>query len=481
MIVLAFALGCRASPSHPPDSLGNALGSAGSRAMTWTYTASLGANAADIAVRLCFAGEPAAALRPVVPEALEHVAEIAIEGRDGVIRASDGVVPLVDMRPNECVRWRVDLDAIAETERNRDATRLGDSVLVRQSMWLLWPSDAPKDAAPIITLELPDGVDASVPWRPLPNQERTYVLEPTAARWLGYNAFGRVHAQQFDYRGARIEIARLDEPITCGTDCLRAWIIDALDGAATLYGDYPRDRLQIIVVPVGGRGGGGVHFGAAARGGGPGVYLVLDANAKLGDIVGGWTTVHELLHHGMPFVKDPWMSEGFVSYYTEITRTRQGHRTEKAGWRELWDAFERGRSRGRAMTLDATSRNMHETHAYQRVYWGGAAIAFDIDVTMRLDSGGKRSFDDAMKHLRACCGDATSMYDAKVLLEELDRWYGKPIFTRIANEHLQTSEFPDIASIYARLGMRHDGVAIEMDDRHPAAAQRAAIMALRSR
>lgn len=476
-MMLAFALGCRANHSNAPGNGGNTA--SGSRAMTWTYTASLGANAADIAVRLCFAGAPAAALRPVVPEALEHVAEIAIEGRDGVILGRDGVVPLDDMRANGCVRWRVDLDAIAETERSRDARRVGDSVLVRQSMWLLWPSDAPNEASPTITLELRDGVDASVPWRPVPNAARTYVLEPTAARWLGYNAFGRVHAQQFDYRGTRIEIARLDEPITCGDDCLRAWIIDALEGAATLYGNYPRDRLQIVVVPVGGRPGGGVHFGAAARGGGPGVYLLLDASALLGDIVGGWTTVHELLHHGMPFVKDAWMSEGFVSYYTEITRTRQGHRDEAKGWLELWGAFERGRSGGRGMTLDATSRNMHETFAYQRVYWGGAAIAFDIDVTMRIATGGKRSFDDAMKHLRECCGDATSMYDARALLEELDRWYGEPIFTRIASAHLQSRELANVDAIYARLGMRHDGKAIVMDDGHPATAMRKAIMAPR--
>jgi len=479
MILLAFALGCRATLSHGPGNSGNAASS--SRAMMWTYVASIGANAADITVRLCFAGEPAAALRPVVPEALEHVAEITIEGRDARLTAEDGVVSLAGMKPDECVRWRVDFDAIADAERSRDARRAGDSVLVRQSMWLLWPSDAPADAAPTITLSLPTGVDASVPWRPISahgGSSMTYALDFTASRWLGYNAFGKIEAQRFEYRGAKIEIAKLDEPLACDADCLRAWISDAVDGTATLYGEYPRDRLQIVVVPVDG-GSGGVYFGAAARGGGAGVYLLLDTNAKAEQINGGWTTVHELLHHGMPFVKDPWMAEGFVSYYTEITRTRQGHRDEAKGWLELWNAFERGRSGGRGMKLDATSRNMHETFAYQRVYWGGAAIAFDIDVTMRLATGGRRGFDDAMKHLRKCCGDATSMYDAETLLEELDRWYGDPIFTRIASAHLQSSELADVERIYARLGMRHDGKAIVMDDAHPAAAMRKVIMAPR--
>jgi hypothetical protein len=470
VIALAFGLGCRSNHTRPP---GNVRAEA-PRA-SWTYDATLGANASDITVRLCFAGAPTKSLRPVVPEALEHIDALEIEGRGVALEASGGVVPLAGMKPDECVRWRVDFDALAQSERSRDATRMGASVLVRQSMWLLWPTDGPEDAAPAIRLSLPEDVRASVPWKP--TGEGEYVLDTTASRWLGYNAFGRVHTQRFDYRGSQIEIARLDEEIACKEECLRAWIGDALDGAATLYGEYPRERLQIVVVPVAGQRGGGVYFGAAARGGGAGVYLLLDASAVLGDITGGWTTVHELLHHGMPFVNDPWMSEGFVSYYTEITRTRQGHRSEKEGWRELWDAFERGRRGGRGMTLGATSDNMHETHAYQRVYWGGAAIAFDIDVTMRL--AGKRTFDDAMKHLRECCGDAKKMYDAQTLLEELDRWYGEPIFTRIANEHLESDRLADIATLYARLGMRHDGVAIGVDDSHPAAAQRRAIMAPR--
>jgi hypothetical protein len=46
---------------------------------------------------------------------------------------------------------------------------------------------------------------------------------------------------------------------------------------------------------------------------------------------------------------------------------------------------------------------MHENHAYQRVYWGGAAIALLLDVALR-EAGS--SLDAAMRHLDTCCADA---------------------------------------------------------------------------
>ncbi len=490
VVFLAIVSGCPVNRATGPGN-SRITDAAIASGPSWTYDAVVGARADDIAVRLCFADRPAKSLRPVVREALANLEGLAIEGRDEALTVRDGVVALEGVRAGECVRWRVDLRALAEKEGVRTASWVGDSVLVRQSMWLLWPTDAPRDTRSTLTLTVPDGMHASVPW-PVAKGSRdgspaTYVLDATVSRWLGYNAFGRLDIDRFERKGAEIEIVRLDRPIATDKAGVRRWIIDAVDGAAMVYGHsgpegredrYPRDHLQVVVVPVE-RGDGAVSFGAAARGGGAGVYLLLDSGATADRLPGGWTTVHELLHHGMPFVGDAWMSEGFVSYYTEVVRTRQGHRDEATGWLELWDAFERGKSGGRGMPLQVTSDRMHETFAYQRVYWGGAAIAFDLDITLRLETDGKVGFDDAMKQLRACCGDAVFQYDADALLEILDQWYGKPLFTGTAKRHLEAREFADIGALYAKLGMRWVDGKIAIDPAHPAAKLRAAIMAAR--
>jgi len=172
------------------------------------------------------------------------------------------------------------------------------------------------------------------------------------------------------------------------------------------------------------------------------------------------------------------MAEGWVTYYTELVRTRAGHRTELEGWQAVLDGFERGRRTDAGMTLAKTSDAMHETRAYQRVYWGGAAIAMLADVELRLESKGTRSLDDAMRELRRCCGDADHQWKAEALLEHLDAWYGRPLFTATASAVLHRSDFPDVEAVLARIGVTQDrdGKA-RLDDEHPAADIRRAIMA----
>lgn len=334
-----------------------------------------------------------------------------------------------------------------------------------------------------MTLEHAADVEVSVPWA-VHRGERgrsgtSYRLDSTVFRWLGYSVFGRLDLQRFTHDGLDIELAVLDAPLDVDQPGLRGWITDAADAVGMLYDGFPHDRLQVVVVPVTGGGGGSVYFGAAGRGGGPGVYILMNAGADPEELSGGWTTTHELLHHGMPFVRDAWMAEGWVSYYTEIMRTRIGHRSEQEGWQALYDAFLRGRRTTRPMTLQATSDHMHDTFAYQRVYWGGAAIAFATDVELRLSSQAERSLDDAVRHLRACCGDAPRRFDARTLLEKLDAWHGQPVFTRQADAFLPRVGFPEVEVIFGRLGITIVDGAVVLDDGHPAADVRRAIMAPR--
>ncbi len=491
-MVCALAMACGATTAgRATGAADRSVGPASARAdagrdrasAAWRYEVALEPGARGMAVRMCFDGPAPAALRTIVDEAGGGWDGLSVDGPvPRPLTLAGGRVELGALPPDACVRWHVDLADVAAGAGSRSATVLGDSVLLKQSLWLLWPTDASSDVTPTVALELPPGVRASVPWT-LVDGERDarrsrYRIDATVSRWTGYTAFGALDLDRFERNGAAIEIARLDHPIACDREGVRAWITDAVDGASMLYGHYPREHLQVVVVPVAG-GDGAVYFGAAARGGGAGVFLLLDDHADAARLPGGWTTVHELLHHGMPFVKDPWMGEGFVSYYTEVMRTRQGHRSEREGWQELYEAFERGRRGARGRTLAHDSAAMHEQHAYQRVYWGGAAIAFELDVALRLAHPDRDGFDDAMKQLRSCCGDSVFQFDADALLTRLDRWYGEPIFTQTATRQLAVPDFVDTDAMFAQLGITIADGKVVLDDGHPSAAVRRAIMAPR--
>lgn len=478
LLVLALVAGCeRAGAPAPTATPTNVAAKPDARALdAWRMRATVAPGAESIAVQMCFEGAPPRAVKVGTPDAEEHIEDVHIVGRDVVLAGEHGRWDTSALAPGECVAYRVDFRRMAERAGRQTVSRVGDSVSVRQGLWLLWPVGASPDARATIELELPAGMRASVPWPRKDGERSAYMVDETASRWRGYTAFGELTIDTVEAFGSTIEIARLDAPMKCSDAGVRAWILDAVESVAMLYGEYPRDRLQVVVIPVNGES---VYFGMAARGGGSGVMLLVGDAARDGELPGGWTTVHELLHHGMPFVQEAWMAEGFVSYYTELMRTRMGHRSEKDGWRELAEAFDRGHRGGRGMTLAESSAKMMDTFAFQRVYWGGAAIAFEADVTMRQQSGGKLGFDDAMRELRRCCGDAKKRWPAKTLLAKLDAWYGKPIFTEIATRHLARTEFPETDRTMQQIGVVVRGDEVTLDDQHPGAAIRQAIMAPR--
>lgn len=480
-VLLTLLLGCSRPSSGPATAPAQPEGSAAQRA--WHYTATLAPDRSAIDVKLCFEGPPGTRLVTSNNRAADYIEHV--RHGDRRIAKTGRTFSLEGVEAGDCIDYAVDLDGMSKAEGfSRHVRAEGESILLRQSMWLWHPRGLPEDIGVTMTLNLPEGIEASVPWVTMPGEDRSartcrYQLDSTVFWWIGYNAFGNLGLRRFEAGGTDVEIATLDVPMRATPAGLKAWGTDAVEASAQLFGSYPREHLQMLVLPVDGSGSGSVYFGMAGRGGGAGVYILMDDRAEDDELLGGWTTTHELLHHGMPFINDAWMAEGWVSYYTELQRTRLGHRDEQTGWQKLYQAFGRGRRTRRAGTLKQVSDNMHQNFGYQRVYWGGAAVAFAIDIAVRKDSGGEKSLDDAMRFLRACCGDAQHKWDADELLGKLDAWYGKPIFTETAQPLLIREEFPDVDALFTELGIDTFSGRMGLDDEHPMAAQRRAIMAPR--
>ncbi len=218
-----------------------------------------------------------------------------------------------------------------------------------------------------------------------------------------------------------------------------------------------------------------MYFGMALRGGGPAVLLLISSAAEDDAFPGEWVAIHEFLHHGMPFIDhdDAWLSEGFVTYYSELLRSRAGFRAEAAGWEALLAGFERGRNAGVGMPLADESRQMHDNGAYQRVYWGGAAIALLADVALR-EAGS--SLDAAMRELRRCCAATPQIWPAEQVLTTLDVWLdGGPRLRPLVGPILRSAGFPELTAIYRKLGVSMVNGELTLDESAPLAHLRRAI------
>lgn len=449
----------------------------------WHYEVQVAQSLDRADVRICFSGSPPERLIPGVPLADAYTHQVRTAEGEPLPRRGQGYA-LGSLGEDACVDYWVDFAGLTDSgATGRMVGRTGDSLMVRPSLWIWRPDMLPAQAETTMHFSVPEGMEVSVPW---PVHDRgtrgdastTYRLERTAFHWLSYAVFGELTVDRFEWAGTQVELVVLDAPLACPPEGLRAWVYSSMDTVALLFdGRFPRDRLQLVVLPVEADGEGTVFFGMAGRGGGPGIYVFMDDHARAERLPGGWTTIHEMLHHGMPFIDEPWMAEGWVTYYTELMRTRMGFRSEAEGWRAMVEGFERGRRRGQDLTLEQASAQMHETHLYQRVYWGGAAIAFLTDVAMRTETKGARSLDDAMKELRRCCGDAVHQWPAQKLLETLDAWYGRPLFTETAHAVLGAEGFPDLSAALNTVGVQVDGEQVRLDDDPAAAKLRRAIMA----
>jgi hypothetical protein len=475
--VLAAACGSAAPVERTSSTRG-----AASELPGWSYDVRIAETGTVADVALCMRGVRPRVLQLGDVDASDSIDEIRSARTGAKLRLTARGFVGESVQSDDCLVYRVDFDQMAQGPgAGRLARRVGDSVLVRSTSWLLVPDEAPRDRDVTLRLRLPEGVEASVPWRPRPRSAgepriRTYELDRTAFRWMGYAAFGKLDLQRFEAAGSNVELTLLDAPVAADANTRRAWIEDAVETAGLLFGGYPRDRLQIVLVPVEGSGRRAVPFGMAGRGGGAGVVLLLDGNAAAERLTGGWTAIHELLHHGMPFVEDAWMAEGWVTYYTEVVRARRGHQSEQDGWQALWDGFERGARTSPGTTLRRASEAMHRQRAYPRVYWGGAAIAVLLDLELRMESDGARGLDDAMRELRRCCAEADRRVDAAELLAHLDAWHGRPLFSELADRQLDAPKFPDMRKALERLGITVHAGRVILDDAHPAAPIRRGIM-----
>lgn len=365
-------------------------------------------------------------------------------GPSGETLAFDSGIVATAGFDDACVTFDIDITAMLGTGGWGMGTRaldVGGDLVLSPSFWLWYPGRKSERAPARVDFDLPEGVSVAVGWRRVPGDDpHAFELAPGDYDWRTHAAFGR-----FDLRdvpvgsGQQLELAVLGGARAPDVDGLERWISAAANAVAGLFdGRFPRDRATIMVVPVPG-GGGPVHFGLVVRGGQPAVIFFVASDATADELIGEWVAVHELTHLAMPYVRkrDAWLSEGLATYYQEVLRARAGlyeqaaddpDAQSRAAVEKMSRGFSRGLRGAGRLSLAEASDGMRG--GFGRVYWGGAIVAFLLDLELWTASDGARGLDDVMQAWMRCCGEQRKIWSAQELFDavapEVAKWTGQP-------------------------------------------------------
>jgi hypothetical protein len=383
-------------------------------------------------------------------------------------------IDLSPLRPGECVRYELDLAADRGGMGAPKVHRSGAALMANLAALLWRPADYGRYGAMHASVVVPEGASVSVPWPRASTEqgEARYLLDASAFAFHAYAAFGKLTTHELSVAGSTLELAVLDGLSEAQCATVARWVTVQAKAVATIAGRLPRERIQIVVLPMG-ESSDPIRFGSMTRGGGASVGVLIATNFDEAALMADWVLVHELSHLLHPFVQrdEAWLSEGIATYYQEVLRARGGLQSPEKAWKRILSGSEQGESMG--MSLEQGAAEMYTTHRFAPVYWGGAAVMLLADVELRRQSGGARSLDPVLMELSACCGQGSRAWPAAEAGERIDAIAGVPVMSELIANVVRAKNFPSLGELYVQLGIDGEGRA---KPGAPLAAIRDAIM-----
>jgi hypothetical protein len=420
---------------------------------------------------LCFSG-PAPNRLYRHERAGDHASGLLLDGMPLNVRVREDRVYLPVLPEDACLTWRYDLGAAADEGGYRTAFRAGDSVLAVTSLWF-WKG--PWTRPLVVSVDLPANARFSTPWPRDPANAGRYRPVQTPSGWYARSAVGVMRFRELAVPGGELELAILGDVTDTQAEKLTRWVRRSVDAVTPVFGFFPREHTQVVVVPIG-RRNEPVPWAHVVRGGGPGVQFYVDETRPLAEFDADWTATHEFSHLLLPYVtrRDRWLSEGLASYYQNVLRARDGRLGDDEAWQKLYEGFQRGRKATRHESLEEATRGGRRST--MRVYWSGAAMMLQADAALRERSGGAQSLDTALRQLHDCCLEEGKLWSAREVMGTLDRLTGTDIFMTIHSENVPSHRFPDVDSTLEQLGLDPGYTRMRTRDAAPLAEVRDAIM-----
>ena len=388
----------------------------------------------------------------------------------GELESDEGAWNASDWKAGECLNYRADLAAIADSHKQDVGWRVGDDIVTTPQLWLLRP-DVQQDADADLQLTLPPPLAISAPWQQLGRDGASihFRIASTPADWAAAVAIGQLAEERIELPGGVLRLTILSGADAGQRKKLHDWLAHVSRAVLSAYGRLPLPDVQVLMIPVGQLGKvsraaamfspRAVHFGQSIRGQGNALELLVDPTRPASEFDADWVAVHELSHLLHPYLGDDgtWLGEGLATYYQNVLRGRSGLLTRAQAWDRLRDGLSDNTGKQYDTPLQHAAAQMQRTHDYQRIYWSGAAYWLTVDRDLRRDSAGKLGLDLALSRFRDCCLQARRAWQPQDFVARLDRLLGVDTFTRRYAEFAALRRFPEWEKLFDDLGIRSEG------------------------
>jgi M61 glycyl aminopeptidase len=258
-----------------------------------------------------------------------------------------------------------------------------------------------------------------------------------------------------DSRNNRLELTISEHFSPSSKQQIRLWIEQLSESLTLVYGHWPRQVWAIEVAPASGSSNDPIPWARVHRGKVDRVNFYVVGSATAAALGREWTGYHELSHLLLPYRGwgETWFSEGLASYYQNILQARAGVITEQEMWQKLYQGFRRGREDNHfdGQTLLSVNSKMRSNGGYMRVYWSGAWYFLTADIALRTESNGRKSLDNALQRLNACC--AHSSLSVPEMIDVMDLGSTQNTFRRHYGETRESKQMPPFESLFKQLGI----------------------------
>jgi len=271
--------------------------------------------------------------------------------------------------------------------------------------------------------------------------------------------------------GATLQVDFAAGPLDLSQKAILAHIEMAARAVTAYYGRFPvsQDRILVVPSPDGDGIGGGTTWGDMA--GFPAMTRIhIGQHATQADLNDDWMMTHELVHTAFPSLPDDqhWMEEGLATYVEPLARVMTGELTAQKVWHDMVRDMHQGEPQAGDQGLD-------RTHTWGRTYWGGAMFCLVADVEIRRETQNRKGLRDALRAIVEHGGTIDHDWDLPRALTIGDEATGTHVLSEQYAKWKDTPVTVDLDKLWAELGIRRDGDAIEFLNDAPLAKIREAI------